>query len=278
MKEKVSIIIPCYNKGAYIKEALESSLSQTYPNIEIVCYNDGSSDNSSAVIQEFANKYSNFLFIDSKENKGVIAARNSAIENSSGVYILPLDADDKIAPTYVEKAVKILEENSSVGIVYCKAKKFGITECNWILPEYDETDFLYKNCIFVSALFRKSDFIKVGGFKQYMDKGLEDWDLWLSLLELGLKPYRINETLFFYRQISENTRTISANENSYDLFLNIIKNHTGLYLNNTDIAKRLLSYNPNKLLKHRKVIRKLIITSIIQLVLIFILVICLILK
>ena len=107
MKEKVSIIIPCYNKGAYIKEALESSLSQTYPNIEIVCYNDGSSDNSSAVIQEFANKYSNFLFIDSKENKGVIAARNSAIENSSGVYILPLDADDKIAPTYVEKAEKI---------------------------------------------------------------------------------------------------------------------------------------------------------------------------
>ena len=110
LNKKVSIIIPCYNQGRFVGEAIQSSLNQTYKNIEIVCVNDCSADNSSEIIKDFAKKYKNILFFDLTENKGVINARNLAIEACRGDYILPLDADDTIEPTYVEKAIQILDK------------------------------------------------------------------------------------------------------------------------------------------------------------------------
>lgn len=120
--KKVSIIIPCYNQAAYICETVESALAQTYPYIEIICINDGSTENSAEIIEKLAQKEDRLLFLNEKENKGVVQARNIAISKSTGDYILPLDADDTIEPAYVEKAVDILENNPEIGIVYCKAQ------------------------------------------------------------------------------------------------------------------------------------------------------------
>ena len=83
MDKKVSIIIPCYNNEKYVEEAIESALNQTYQNIEIVCINDGSTDSSTEKIKPYK-KYSNFIFIDNKENKGVIYSRNYAIDIATG--------------------------------------------------------------------------------------------------------------------------------------------------------------------------------------------------
>lgn len=228
--KKVSIIIPCFNQGKFVKEAIESALNQTYKNIEIVCVNDGSSDDSSEIIKSLVDKYKNIVFFDLKENKGVVNARNLAVDASTGEYILPLDADDIIEPTYIEKAVEILKNNSEIGIVYCKARKFGIKNKAWNLPEFNLDKFLYENCIFNCALFRKSDFYRAGKYKENMKNGCEDWDLWLSFVELGLKPYRIEEVLFNYRQ-HKNSRTKITSENK-NWKLNIFKNHKSLYLSN----------------------------------------------
>ena len=160
--KKVSIIIPCFNQGEWIKEAVESAVNQTYKNVEIVIINDGSTDNSEDVIHSLCEKYPDIVFINEKENHGVVYARNKAIQMTSAEYILPLDADDKIAPSYVEKAVKILEENPNIGIVYSRARIFGIKNKEWKLAEFSREDILYKNCIFSSALFRKRDFEKIG--------------------------------------------------------------------------------------------------------------------
>ena len=203
---RVSIIIPCYNQENYVAEAIVSALAQTYENIEIVCYNDGSSDNSSAVISEYAQKYDNILFIDCKENKGVVFARNTAIANCSGDYILPLDADDKIDPTYVEKAAKILDKQVNTGIVYCRGRYIGAKKGEWKLPAFDRNEILYSNCIPNCALFRKSDFENVGGYHDYMNGGYEDWDLWLSFLSRGLDVHRLDEILFSYRKQNVKTR------------------------------------------------------------------------
>ena len=100
MNKKVSIIIPCYNQGMYVAEAIQSALDQTYNDIEIVCVNDASTDNSREVIRKFADEHNNIIFIDNPENIGVIASRNKAIDACSGEYILPLDADD-IFKTYL---------------------------------------------------------------------------------------------------------------------------------------------------------------------------------
>ena len=129
--KKVSIIITCYNKEKYVKETIESALNQTYKNLEIVCIDDASTDNSRNILKELKLKYNNIILLEENKNIGVVRARNKAIEIANGEYILPLDADDIIEPTYVSKAVDILDKNPQIGIVYCKAKFFGIKNENW---------------------------------------------------------------------------------------------------------------------------------------------------
>ncbi len=247
MKDIVSVIIPCYNCEKYIRETINSVLNQTYKDIEIICVNDGSTDKSSDIIRE----YSNVVFIDKCENEGVVKARNLAIEKASGKYILPLDADDTIEPEYIEKAVQVMETNTDVGFVYCKANLIGDKVETWKLPEFSE-DIIFENCIFNAALFKKSDFDKVNGYKEYMKNGCKDWDLWLSFIENGLRPYRINEKLFNYRKIKKNkTRTTHAIKHLQEIHYQLLKNHFSLYLENKSFIDRVFT-NSNRLIKKIK--------------------------
>lgn len=269
---KVSIIIPCYNQGKYVAEAINSALRQTFKDIEIVCVNDGSTDNSVEIIKSFENKYKNFIFLNNEENRGVIYSRNFAIKNCNGTYILPLDADDIIEPTYVEKAVKILDNNPNIGIVYCKAKIFGNYDKYWNLKPFNKSDILYENCIFCSALFRKSDFIKIGGYNNNMKYGCEDYDLWLSFIEQGLEVFQINEILFSYRQYDETSRTTISLKNKKEIWNNLIKNHINLYLNDENFLERLIFSSPiktnKKYKKYKKMFNKLFPITIIELIII----------
>lgn len=269
---KVSIIIPCYNQGKYVAEAINSALRQTFKDIEIVCVNDGSTDNSVEIIKSFENKYKNFIFLNNEENRGVIYSRNFAIKNCNGTYILPLDADDIIEPTYVEKAVKILDNNPNIGIVYCKAKIFGNYDKYWNLKPFNKSDILYENCIFCSALFRKSDFLKIGGYNNNMKYGCEDYDLWLSFIEQGLEVFQINEILFSYRQYDETSRTTISLKNKKEIQNNLIKNHINLYLNDENFLERLIFSNPiktnKKYKKYKKMFNKLFPITIIELIII----------
>lgn len=269
---KVSIIIPCYNQGKYVAEAINSALRQTFKDIEIVCVNDGSTDNSVGIIKSFENKYKNFIFLNNEENRGVIYSRNFAIKNCNGTYILPLDADDIIEPTYVEKAVKILDNNPNIGIVYCKAKIFGNYDKYWNLKPFNKSDILYENCIFCSALFRKSDFLKIGGYNDNMKYGCEDYDLWLSFIEQGLEVFQINEILFSYRQYDETSRTTISLKNKKEIWNNLIKNHINLYLNDENFLERLIFSNPiktnKKYKKYKKMFNKLFPITIIELIII----------
>lgn len=269
---KVSIIIPCYNQGKYVAEAINSALRQTFKDIEIVCVNDGSTDNSVEIIKSFEHKYKNFIFLNNEENRGVIYSRNFAIKNCNGTYILPLDADDIIEPTYVEKAVKILDNNPNIGIVYCKAKIFGNYDKYWNLKPFNKSDILYENCIFCSALFRKSDFLKIGGYNNNMKYGCEDYDLWLSFIEQGLEVFQINEILFSYRQYDETSRTTISLKNKKEIWNNLIKNHINLYLNDENFLERLIFSNPiktnKKYKKYKKMFNKLFPITIIELIII----------
>lgn len=254
---KVSVIIPCYNQGKYVSEAINSVLAQTYDDIEIVCFNDGSTDNSREIIKNIADNYKNILFIDEKENKGVIFARNKAIEVSSGEYILPLDADDTIEPTYVEKAVKVLDTNPNIGIVYCKAKLFGSKNEYWNLDTFDKSNILYNNCIFCTALFRKSDFKRAGMYKEYMLYGCEDYDLWLSFIELGLDVYCIDEVLFNYRQYEEDSRTSINLRNTDKVWSLLVQNHIDLYRKDKQFLDRLIFSDPINTKRRYRLYKKL---------------------
>ena len=111
-KPIVSIIIPCYNHGKYIDEAVDSVLKQTFQTFEIIIINDGSND-------EFTNKkLENYsrpnTQVITTANQGLSLARNTGIKMAQGKYILPLDADDKIHPEYLSKAINIIDSSENI--------------------------------------------------------------------------------------------------------------------------------------------------------------------
>lgn len=199
MPPLVSIIIPCYNDGKYLPEAVASAQAQTYAACEVIIVNDHSDDlHTLEVLRAFAAE--GVTVITTPEGKkGLSAARNTGIAHAKGTYILPLDADDKIDPTYIAKAQAVLEAHSDIGICYCRAQLFGLKHGAWRLPDYDPAMLLYRNMIFATALFRKIDWQTVNGYDEGARIGLEDHSFWLSMHAQGFRAWQLPETLFFYR-------------------------------------------------------------------------------
>ena len=206
----VSIIVPCYNYGHFLAECLNSVLQQTYSNWECVVVDNGSTDNTSEVCKSFCTKDARFRYIHT-EQKGVSFARNTGIKHSSGKYILPLDADDKIEAAFLEKTLKAIEKQPELTLVYSNARLFGASSGEWNLAEYQFKDLLVENSIFCTALYRRSDYEKTRGYNEDMKEGFEDWDFWIGLLKGGGKVYKVPEVLFYYR-IRAQSRNHSLDE------------------------------------------------------------------
>lgn len=232
--KKVSVIMPCFNDGKYIQESIECALNQTYKNIELIIIDDGSTEQET--INILKNIKDNRIKILNTSRLGPSGARNKGINECDGDYILPLDSDDIIDETYIEKAVNIIESNSNIGIVYCEAELFGEREGKWELPSYSIGEMLVNNVIFVTALFRKKDWELVGGFDISFKKGLEDYDFWLSILELGRDAVQIPEILFRYRikPVSRNKSFEEDINNVKEVYEKIYKKHKKLYMQNID--------------------------------------------
>jgi glycosyltransferase involved in cell wall biosynthesis len=224
---KVSIIIPCYNQGAYLEEAVKSVQAQTFQDFEILVVDDGSTDEETLnILKDYARPKTRVI---RTENQGLSAARNNGILEAIGEYILPLDADDKIGPGYLEDAVHILDRHPDIGIVYCEAAYFGIRDGHWPLPDYSPDQLLLQNVIFCSALFRRSHWEKVGGFNVNMVYGWEDWDFWLALIRLGVKVYRIPKVHFFYRLQETSMVHAMDDEKRFFMKLHVVLNQKDLY-------------------------------------------------
>lgn len=231
---KVSIVIPCHNHWSYLKDAVDSACEQTHADKEIIVVDDGSEEEPAHELLEFLKSKAVLLF--RTERKGPSAARNLGIENAQGQLILPLDADDKIAPTYIEKAQKIFLEQENAGIVYCDAQYFGNRDDIWDLPPYNFPDILLDNFIFSAALFKKEDWQRAGGYNVNMTRGWEDHDFWLSLIELKKTIVRIPEVLFYYRQVAGSRTNKFNSDQKMEMFEQMARNHRNLYIENLDFV------------------------------------------
>ncbi len=275
----VSVIIPCFNQAQYLKEAINSVLVSTYENIEIIVVNDGStSDESIDILKTFSMPKTKIIH---QENQGPSSARNKGIENASGKYILPLDADDKINKNYIEKAVEVLENNENIGIVGHKTEFFGTQEGIFDLPKYKFPDILAGNCLVCSCVYRREDWQKVGGYNPNMNEGLEDWDFWLSVIELGRDVYQFDEVMFYYRihDVSRNAELVG--EKKARMLDQLVKNHIDLYLQNKKELTTLLggifveTRSAQKLKKYKRLFNVFLYISIGLLALLIVLVILL---
>lgn len=194
----ISVVIPCYNQGEYLGDALKSLERQFFSEWECIIVNDGSSDCTEKVAREYLNKDQRFSYIY-QENSGLSNARNIGICKAEGEYILPLDADDYISPYYIKLAIKAFNKDALLKVVYCKSEKFGVEQGLWELLPFSLLNLKLKNMIFCSAIFRKDDWKRVEGYDENLRQGWEDWEFWIAVLKNGGKVKRLNSIGFYYR-------------------------------------------------------------------------------
>lgn len=225
---KVSIIIPCYNQAIYLVETLVSVIEQTYINWECIIINDGSTDNSEEVILQYIKDDTRFKYINQK-NSGVCIARNNAIKQSLGEYILCLDGDDLISENYLDETVKILDSKPEVKVATSIVRYFGRSKGFLKVVSYDLATLLAQNQLVITSLFRRSDFDRVGGFNINMKEGLEDWDFWISVLKKGGEVQCAKQALFYYRlqNVSRNSQITTEKEKK--LRYQMWQNHKELF-------------------------------------------------
>lgn len=180
--QKVSVIIPTYNYGRFITEAIESVLAQTFPIHEIIVVDDGSTDETEKNVRKFGAKVRYFK----QKNGGVCAARNNGVENSSGDFIAFLDADDEWLPEKIEKQIAKFGEDDKIGLVHCGMRYFnsetGETICLYIEGEEgwvaEELILLEKPVINASGsaiMVSRKAFDDAGEFDTRLKNG-EDWE------------------------------------------------------------------------------------------------------
>ncbi len=238
--ELVSVIMPCYNDGQYIEEAIGSIKNQTYSNWELIIIDDGSDDEKTINIIDNINDER--ITILNTNHLRPAGARNYGISQAKGKFILPVDSDDKIEPVYIEKAIKIIESDSKIGVVYCEADLFGEKSGKWDLPKYSFEKMLLDNIVFVTALFYREDWEKVGGFNTQMLAGMEDYDFWLAILALDREIYQIPEILFHYRikPVSRTTGFQSDYKQVQATYRKIYDNHKEFYQNYSELYAKVL--------------------------------------
>lgn len=206
-KEKVSIIVPMYNAEKFIGKTIESVLSQTYENWEMLIMNDVSTDNSLAVASEFVKKDKRIKIVNTEKNVGVVKGRNFLIELASGKYIAFLDSDDYWHSEKLEKQINFMKEkNASISCTeYTRVRENGekINEVV-IKSEISYTDMLKNN--YLGCLTVMYDVEKIGKryFKE-LDKN-EDYVLWLEIVKDVKTIYGLKENLAYYR-VLDNSRS-----------------------------------------------------------------------
>ena len=242
MKAIVSIIVPCYNQAQYLDECLQSVLNQTFQYWECIIVNDGSPDNTEEIAQSWIKNDNRFKYIFI-HNSGVSNARNIGIESAKGEFILPLDADDKIAEDYIELAVNKFHEDKELTLVYCRAMKFGDVNEVWMLKDFSLQQLAIKNMIFCTSLFKKHDWERIGGYDVNMISGLEDWEFWISLLKNSAKVARLDMFGFYYR-IKESSRQQNWEQtDSTDLIKYINIKHADFFVEQFGTFNELINQN-----------------------------------
>ncbi|MFH1985894.1 MAG: tetratricopeptide repeat protein [Pseudomonadota bacterium] len=226
----VSVIIPCFNQARYLAEAVASVAEQTYPALEVIIVNDGSPDDTSATARKLMARHPHLsIRLIEQENAGLPAARNAGVATSRGTYWLPLDADDRIAPTFVETCVKALTHAPEAGFAYADIQHFGELDTVFRLPAFDAEVMVHKNNIgCVCSLVRRQAWEDVGGYDACMRAGYEDWDFWVGCIEKGWTGVRVARPLFYYRKRGDSMLT-DARKKHDALFARIVLNHPSLY-------------------------------------------------
>lgn len=206
----VSVILPTFNRADSLSKAIESTLSQTYQNFELIIIDDCSIDQTSSLLKAYEQKDARIIIIRNEKNLGLVKSLNKGIQHARGAYIARLDDDDFWCDTQkLEKQVVFLEKNIEyvlVGGGQIRIDEKGKEIARYVFPETDEAIrryILFNNPFaHTSVMFRKEAWEGVGGYDESLIFS-EDWDLWMRFLRIG-KAYNFKEYFVRYLQGTQN--------------------------------------------------------------------------
>lgn len=193
----VSVVIPCFNQGEFVGEALASVRAQTWDAWEAVVVDDGSTE--SATRDALARLDEPQVRVVTQENRGVAAARNRGFEEARADLVLALDADDRVRPRMLEACVTALEGDPARGYAYTHMELFGDDRGVYKHTPYNFFRLLVDNDVSVCALIRRAAWEAAGGYSDAVPPGIADWDFWLRCGKAGWHGVLVPEALFEYR-------------------------------------------------------------------------------
>lgn len=238
----VSIILPVYNGEQYIKEAVESMLGQTYANFELLLLDDGSTDKTIEILRSYTDH--RIRLIKNEQNLGIVATLNKGIMLSNGLYIARMDADDISHRERLLKQVEFLQQNPNVGMIdsvmeYIDENSKPVGRMNSdIIDEGAIRNFLTKsNCMGHSSVMMPASVIKKYLYRKIF---YEDYDLWLRLLNDGLRICKLPAPLLYYRLHNQSITGIAYSNRQHFLKLATTK---WFYYKHLSFAEMLKLFN-----------------------------------
>jgi glycosyltransferase involved in cell wall biosynthesis len=225
---RVSVIIPCFNLGWCLPDAIQSIRAQTHTDYEIIVIDDGSTeDETKKTLSDVA---SQGITVVASPNRGLSAARNLGIRHARGGYVCSVDADDLVEPTWLERGVAWLDADPGIAFVSHWLQAFGDEEWTWTPTRCDLAMLLDMNTVNGAALFRRSLVDAVGGFDESMRDGCEDWEFWIRVTAAGYRGAIVPEVQYRYRRRAGSmSRLMHEDGRWFELYAALMDKHQDLF-------------------------------------------------
>lgn len=231
-RDTVAVVIPVYNTAPeFIETSIASALAQTYPDVVVYVVDDGSTRQSTRQALATLESRSRVTVLR-QENAGAGAARNTAIEAAADArFVFPLDSDDWVDPGYVAAAVKAMRDHPQAGIVYCPGLVAGSQEGAFNAPPYSVAEMVVGNPIPAWGIYRRDDWVAAGGYGLRI---LEDYDFWLSIIELGREVVLLDTPYYHYRQHGRQATAGIDEREAARHFAVVMRRHPDFFLDHAE--------------------------------------------
>lgn len=227
-KPLVSVIIPCYNAEKFVEQAVRSIMEQTYQNLEIICINDCSKDNTGEILQKLAKEDSRIVYVNNEVNLKLPKTLNKGIALAKGEYIARMDADDISLPERIEKQIQFMLLNENIDIVGCNSQHIdsnnNVLNYRTFLPTSPQIISFQMpfRCVLIhpAILAKKTFFVDMNGFNESLVYA-EDYELWVRAVAHNKKISNLDGVLLQYRiHNNQSSAALSSQYNSEQARIN----------------------------------------------------------
>lgn len=227
----VTAVVPCFNYGAFVREAVDSLLAQDGGAPNVVVVDDGSTDPLTLEVLASLD-----VPVIRQENAGLSGARNTGYASTDTPLLIALDADDRLPSDALRTLKAPLAADPGIGFSYGITRFFGDWEGDMPFPPLDAYRLLYRHTIGPVGLTRRALWQDVGGYDPEFRTGYEDWDFWLGALERGWRGAKVDAVTFLYRRHGE-TMVFGARREYRRLYAQLQRKHAGLYARQRELAR-----------------------------------------